>query len=43
MSGIGEFEDLEVWKLAKQIANQIYDVASVGKFSEDYVLRDKSE
>ena len=41
MSNIERFEDLEVWKLAKNVANQIYDITSVGKFSQDYVLRDQ--
>ncbi|HSK71155.1 MAG TPA: four helix bundle protein, partial [Pyrinomonadaceae bacterium] len=35
------FEDLEVWKIAFECANLIYDVTSVGKFSQDYVLRDQ--
>ena len=41
MSHIEQFEDLEVWQLSKNIANQIYDITSVGKFSQDYVLRDQ--
>jgi four helix bundle protein len=41
MSKIERFEDLEVWQLAKSVANQIYDVTSFGKFSQDYVLRDQ--
>jgi four helix bundle protein len=41
MSRIERFEDLEVWQLAKNVANQIYDITSVGKFSYDYVLRDQ--
>ena len=41
MSHIEHFEDLEVWQLSKNIANQIYDITSVGKFSQDYVLRDQ--
>ena len=41
MSHIERFEDLEVWQLAKNAANQIYDITSVGKFSYDYVLRDQ--
>ena len=38
---IERFEDLDVWKLAVECANSIYDVTSVGKFSQDYVLRDQ--
>jgi len=41
MARIEKFEDLEVWKLAKDAANQIYDITSVGKFSQDYILRDQ--
>ena len=38
---IERFEDLDVWKLAVECANSIYDVTSVGKFSQDYILRDQ--
>lgn len=41
MARIEKFEDLEVWKLSKDIANQIYDLTSIGGFSQDYVLRDQ--
>ncbi len=41
MSTVERFEDLEVWQLAKSVANEIYDLTSVGKFSHDYVLRDQ--
>jgi four helix bundle protein len=41
MSSIEKFEDLEIWQLAKNVANQIYDITSIGKFSYDYVLRDQ--
>ena len=41
MSHIERFEALEVWQLAKNAANQIYDITSTGKFGYDYVLRDQ--
>ena len=41
MANIERFEDLDVWKLAKDVANRIYDATSTGKFSLDYVLRDQ--
>ncbi|HMS43845.1 MAG TPA: four helix bundle protein [Pyrinomonadaceae bacterium] len=41
MANIERFEDLEIWQLAKSLANQIYDVTALGKFSQDYVLRDQ--
>lgn len=41
MANIHRFEDLEIWQLSKTLANQIYDVTALGKFSQDYVLRDQ--
>ncbi len=41
MKKIERFEDLEVWQLAKTVANNIYDSTEFGKFSQDYVLRDQ--
>lgn len=38
---IERFEDLDVWKLAIECANLIYEATSTGKFSQDYVLRDQ--
>lgn len=41
MANIERFEDLEIWQLSKTLANQIYDATALGKFSQDYVLRDQ--
>ncbi len=41
MAKIEGFEDLEVWKIAFECANLVYDITSVGKFSQDYGLRDQ--
>ena len=41
MAKIETFEDLEVWKMAFECANFVYDITSVGKFSQDYGLRDQ--
>ena len=41
MAKIERFEDLEIWQLSKNLANQIYDSTVTGKFSQDYVLRDQ--
>ncbi len=41
MPTIERFEDLEVWKLAFENANIIYDLTSKGSFSKDYPLRDQ--
>src|SRR5687767_16018762 len=38
---IERFEDLEVWKMAVDCANLIYDLTSNGDFSRDYALRDQ--
>lgn len=35
------FEELEVWKSARQLTNQIYKMTSDGAFSKDYGLRDQ--
>ena len=39
MASFERFEDLDIWKLSKDVANQVYDITSTGKFSQDYVLR----
>jgi len=41
MAKIERFEDLEVFKDAVLCANMVYDITSLGKFSQDYVLRDQ--
>jgi four helix bundle protein len=41
MANFERFEELEIFQLAKSLANQIYDFTSTGKFSQDYVLRDQ--
>lgn len=41
MAKIDRFEDLEVWQIAFESANLIYDLTSTGQFSIDYVLRDQ--
>jgi four helix bundle protein len=41
MAKIEKFEDLEVFQSALGSADLIYDLTSVGKFSQDYVLRDQ--
>lgn len=33
------FEDLEVWKLARELTNKIYKITSNGSFSKDFDLR----
>lgn len=35
------FEDLEVWKSARELTNSIYKITKNGEFSKDYGLRDQ--
>lgn len=35
------FEDLEVWKSARELTNKIYGITKDGNFSKDYSLRDQ--
>ena len=36
-----QFEDLEVWKSARELTNRIYKITTYGAFSKDYGLRDQ--
>lgn len=38
MARIERFEDIEGWKLARRVANRVYDVSSEGVFSWDFAL-----
>lgn len=35
------FEDLEVWKLSRNLTNTIYSISNDGRFAKDYGLRDQ--
>ena len=35
------FEDLEVWKAARELTNKIYEITRDNVFSKDYGLRDQ--
>jgi four helix bundle protein len=39
--GVKKFEDLEIWKLARELTNKIYHVTNNGTFSKDYGLKDQ--
>jgi len=41
MSKVIRFEDLRVWKRARQVVDGIYDLTSRGQFSRDFTLRDQ--
>ena len=38
MATIERFEDIEAWKLARQVTQLIYEITSTGNFSKDYAL-----
>jgi len=41
MAKIARFEDIEAWKVARVLANQVYDLSDKGAFSRDLGLRDQ--
>jgi hypothetical protein len=41
MVAIQRFEDLEAWKHARQLTNEVYDVTLAGDFSRDFGRRDQ--
>jgi four helix bundle protein len=41
MPRIQRFEDLEAWKIAKEVTREIYAVAKRGEFARDFGLRDQ--
>lgn len=41
MSRIQRFEDLEAWKMAREIAGEIYRVSNSAHFARDFGLRDQ--
>ncbi|HYX29082.1 MAG TPA: four helix bundle protein [Pyrinomonadaceae bacterium] len=40
MAKINKFEDVDSWKKARQLTNEIYAVTGRGKFARDFGLRD---
>lgn len=38
MASFERFEDIEGWKLARQVTNQVYELSSAGEFSRDFAL-----
>ena len=38
MATVNRFEDLEVWKLSREIVNEIYDLTHQSSFSRDFSL-----
>src|SRR5689334_15919867 len=41
MPRIQRFEDLEAWKIAREVTREIYAVAKRGEFARDFGLRDQ--
>ncbi len=39
--GINNFEDLEVWRLSRELTNEIYEITKGKVFCRDYGLRDQ--
>jgi four helix bundle protein len=38
---LNQFEDLEAWKLAREVCREIYRVSGQGQFARDFALRDQ--
>lgn len=38
---VKKFEDLEIWKLARELTREVYRFTAVGEFSKDYGLKDQ--
>lgn len=38
---IERFEDIEAWKLARELTRQVYEVTASGEFARDFGLRDQ--
>lgn len=41
MSTIQKFEDLEAWKISREITKEVYGISSNGLFARDFGLRDQ--
>ncbi len=41
MATVKRFEDLEIWQMAREQANDLWKTYSVGTFSKDYELRNQ--
>lgn len=41
MATIKKFEDLEIWQLARQLENKIFEETEKGRLSRDYKLKDQ--
>ena len=41
MATIKRFEDLEIWQLAREVENKVYEETQKGNLAKDYKLRDQ--
>ena len=41
MAKVRQFEDLEVWKIARALAKAVYRISSTGEFATDFSLRNQ--
>ena len=41
MATIKRFEDLEIWQLAREVENKVYEETQKGKLLKDYKLKDQ--
>lgn len=41
MAGVKRFEDLDAWKLSRELVNLIYDLTDKEEFKRDYSLKDQ--
>ncbi len=41
MATIKKFEDLEIWQLARQLENKVFEETEKGRLSKDYKLKDQ--
>ena len=41
MTSIKKFEDIDAWKLARNLTNRVYEISNRRDFSRDFALRDQ--
>ena len=41
MATVKRFEDLEIWQLARELENQVFEETQKGRLSKDYRLKDQ--
>ena len=41
MANLQRFEDLEAWKIARELSSEVFKLSSIGDFSKDFSLKDQ--